>query len=63
MNLGKDNPTRITDRRSLGQQRGPVLRGAGPRLRSCSRGGTEFEVLSNTIGPDGVRQLVVREVP
>jgi hypothetical protein len=27
------------------------------------RGGTKLEVLSNTVGPDGVRQLVVREVP
>jgi hypothetical protein len=26
-------------------------------------GGTEFEVLSNTIGPDEVRQLVVGEIP
>jgi hypothetical protein len=26
------------------------------------RGGTEFDVLSNEVGPDGVRQLIVREV-
>lgn len=27
------------------------------------RGGKEFDVVSNVVGPDGIRQLVLREKP
>jgi ADP-ribosyltransferase exoenzyme len=62
MNPGKDNPTRITIDGHSGSNVGPFS-AARSEAEILFRGGTEFEVLSNTIGPDGVRQLVVREVP
>ncbi|MCW2739033.1 ADP-ribosyltransferase, partial [Nocardioides sp.] len=62
MNLGKDNPTRITIDGHSGSNVGPFS-AARSEAEILFRGGTEFEVLSNTVGPDGVRQLVVREIP
>jgi hypothetical protein len=62
MNLGKDNPTRITIEGHSGSNVGPFS-AARSEAEILFRGGTEFEVLSNTVGPDGVRQLVVREIP
>ncbi|WP_210649531.1 putative T7SS-secreted protein [Nocardioides sp. SYSU D00065] len=61
INLGKDNPTRITIEGHSGSNVGPFS-AARSEAEILFRGGTEFEVLSNTPGPDGVRQLVVREV-
>jgi hypothetical protein len=62
MNPGKDNPTRITIDGHSGSNVGPFS-AARSEAEILFKGGTEFEVLSNTIGPDGVRQLVVREIP
>ncbi|WP_457184526.1 putative T7SS-secreted protein [Nocardioides sp. P5_E3] len=62
MNPGKDNPTRITIDGHSGSNVGPFS-AAKSEAEILFKGGTEFEVLSNTIGPDGVRQLVVREIP
>ncbi|KQV77507.1 hypothetical protein ASC64_01275 [Nocardioides sp. Root122] len=62
MNLGKDNPTRITIEGHSGSNVGPFS-AARSEAEILFRGGTEFEVLSNTVGPDGIRQLVVREIP
>ena len=62
MNPGKDNPTRITIEGHSGSNVGPFS-AARSEAEILFRGGTEFEVLSNTVGPDGIRQLVVREVP
>jgi len=62
MNLGKDNPTRITIDGHSGSNVGPFS-AAKSEAEILFRGGTEFEVLSNTVGPDGIRQLVVREIP
>lgn len=62
MTPGKDNPTRITIDGHSGSNVGPFS-AARSEAEILFKGGTEFEVLSNTIGPDGVRQLVVKEIP
>ncbi|MDZ5661058.1 ADP-ribosyltransferase domain-containing protein [Nocardioides sp. S-58] len=62
LNPSKDNPTRITIEGHSGSNVGPFS-AAQKEAEILFRGGTEFEVLSNTVGPDGVRQLVVREIP
>ncbi|PKH37850.1 NAD:arginine ADP-ribosyltransferase [Nocardioides alpinus] len=62
MNPGRDNPTRITIEGHSGSNVGPFS-AARSEAEILFRGGTEFEVLSNTVGPDGIRQLVVREIP
>jgi hypothetical protein len=61
MKTWKDNPTRITIDGHSGSNVGPFS-AARSEAEILFRGGTEFEVLSNTVGPDGIRQLVVREV-
>ncbi|NPC41427.1 putative T7SS-secreted protein [Nocardioides sp. zg-1230] len=62
MDPGKENPTRITIDGHSGANVGPFS-AARSEAEILFKAGTEFEVLSNTIGPDGVRQLVVREIP
>lgn len=62
INAGKDNPTRITIEGHSGSNVGPFS-AAQKEAEILFRGGTEFEVLSNTVGPDGVRQLIVKEIP
>ena len=61
MNLGRDNPTRITVQGHSGTNVGPFCR-AGSEAEILFRGGTEFQVLENSVDANGVRHLVVREV-
>ena len=58
----RENPTRMTIDGHSGSNVGPFS-AARSEAEILFRGGTEFEVLSNTVGPDGVRNLVLREVP
>ena len=61
-NPNRENPTRMTIDGHSGSNVGPFS-AARSEAEILFRGGTEFEVLSNTVGPDGVRNLVLREVP
>ena len=61
-NPNRENPTRMTIEGHSGSNVGPFS-AAQSEAEILFRGGTEFEVLSNTVGPDGVRNLVLREVP
>ena len=62
MNVHGANPTRITLDGSTGVDIRP-LSSAEEEVEVLFRDGTRFEVIENTLGPDGVRQLVVRELP
>jgi hypothetical protein len=61
MDPGGTNPTRITIEGHTGVDVSPFSAARG-EAEILFRGGTEFEVLENFVGPDGVRQLIVREV-
>jgi hypothetical protein len=61
MNLGRDNPTSITVQGHSGTNVGPFSAAQG-EAEILFRGGTEFQVLENSVDADGVRHLVVREV-
>lgn len=61
MHLGKDNPTSITVEGHSGTDVGPFS-AAQREAEILFRGGTEFEVLENSVDANGVRHLVVREI-
>ena len=61
MNLGRDNPTSITVQGHSGTNVGPFSAAQG-EAEILFRGGTEFQVLENSVDANGVRHLVVREV-
>ena len=56
----KDNPTRITVEGHSGVNVQPFSAARG-EAEILFRGGTKFDVLENYLGPDGIRQIVVRE--
>jgi hypothetical protein len=60
MNLGRDNPTSITIQGHSGTNVGPFSAAQG-EAEILFRGGTEFQVLENSVDANGVRHLVVRE--
>jgi hypothetical protein len=57
----RPNPTRIIIEGYSGRDVGPFSAARG-EAEILFRGGTKFEVTQNTIDPDGIRRLVVREV-
>ena len=61
MNLGRDNPTSITIEGHSGTNVGPFS-AAQREAEILFRGGTEFQVLENSVDANGVRHLVVREI-